>query len=489
MSREMQWHLLRAAGQMALAVLLLAGCSAHSQGRLKPPPQVEEQRPPNIVLIVADDLGWTDLGSYGSTYYETPNIDRLVAEGMRFTAAYANPNCTPTRAALMTGRYGARTGVYTVGSGARGLERFRLMTPVDNITDLALEEITFPEVLRGAGYATTHIGKWHLGGVGHLPEDQGFDVNVAGNDSGSPRGGHFSPYENPQLPDGPNGEYLTDRLAAEAVELIHRNAQQPFLLYLPFYAVHTPIQAKPDLIARYKTKPDEAGHSNPEYAAMIDSLDQGVGRVLAALDEMNLTDSTVVFFYSDNGGVGGYSAAGVSARLEVTSNAPLRGGKGMLYEGGVRVPLIARIPGVTPPGSTSNVPVMCVDFFPTLLEIAGAELRSDRPIDGVSFHDVLRGMESDPLSRPPIYWHFPGYLEGVADEGQWRTTPAGAIRAGHHKLIEFFETGTAELYDLEEDIGERNNLAESQPELVEQLRRQLEEWRLAVGANMPAMKP
>lgn len=472
---------------MAL-IAVLTGCGARGQSRPSPTVGVERQRPTNIVLIVADDLGWTDLGSYGSRYYETPNIDRLAREGIRFTAAYANPNCTPTRAALMTGRYGTRTGVYTVGTGARGLERFRLMTPVDNVTDLPLEEITFPEVLRDAGYATAHVGKWHLGGPGHLPEEQGFGSNVAGNGSGSPRGGYFSPYKNPQLPNGPEGEYLTDRLAEEAVAFIHQNAQQPFLLYLPFYAVHTPIQAKGDLISKYEAKSGEAGHGNPAYAAMIDSLDQGVGRVLDALDELSLNDSTAVFFYSDNGGVGGYSATGVRARLEVTSNAPLRGGKGMLYEGGVRVPLIARIPGVTPPGTTSTVPVMCVDFFPTLLEIAGANVRSDRPIDGVSFHDVLRGMEPDPLARPPIYWHFPGYLEGVAEEGEWRATPSGAIRAGNHKLIERFETGGLELYDLEEDIGERNNLADSQPEVVEQLRSQLETWRLSLGAEMPTMK-
>lgn len=483
----MRCHVRRAAGCAAL-VLLLTGCGARGQGRTSPTVGLERQRPPNIVLIVADDLGWTDLGSYGSAYYETPNIDRLAREGMRFTAAYANPNCAPTRAALMTGRYGPRTGVYTVGTGARGLERFRQMTPVDNVTDLPLQEMTFAEVLRDAGYATANIGKWHLGGPGHRPGDQGFGVNVAGNGSGSPRGGYFSPYENPQLPDGPNGEYLTDRLAAEAVRFIHENARQPFLLYLPFYAVHTPIQGKPGLIARYEAKPGGAGHGNPTYAAMIDSLDQGVGRVLKALDELGLSDSTAVFFYSDNGGVGGYSAAGVRARLEVTSNAPLRGGKGMLYEGGVRVPLIARVPGSTPPGSTSDVPVMCVDFFPTLLEIARADFRSDRPIDGVSFFDVLRGMEPAAATRPPIYWHFPGYLEGVAEEGEWRTTPAGAIRAGHYKLIERFDTGEVELYNLQDDIRERNNLADARPAIAEQLRGQLETWRVSVGAEMPAMK-
>jgi arylsulfatase A-like enzyme len=483
----MRRHWRRAAGCLVL-VALLSGCGARGQGRTGPAVALERQRPPNIVLIVADDLGWTDLGAYGSRYYETPNLDRLAREGLRFTAAYANPNCAPTRAALMTGRYGPRTGVYTVGTGARGLDRFRSMTPVENVTALPLEEVTFAEALRDAGYTTAHIGKWHLGGAGYRPEDQGFDANVAGNGSGSPRGGYFSPYENPQLPDGPTGEYLTDRLAAEAVDFIRQNARRPFLLYLPFYAVHTPIQGSPDLIAKYEAKSGEAGHGHPAYAAMIESLDQAVGRVVEALDDLNLRESTAVFFYSDNGGVGGYSAAGVHARLEVTSNAPLRGGKGMLYEGGVRVPLIARIPGVTPEGSTSNVPVMCVDFFPTLLEIARADFRADRPLDGVSFVDLLRGMDRDAAAQPPIYWHFPGYLEGVAEEGEWRMTPGGAIRAAGYKLIEHFETDEVELYDLEDDIGEQHDLADVQPDVVEQLRGRLEAWRVSVGAQMPTMK-
>ena len=461
-----------------LATALLACSTAES-----PAP-----RPPNVVLIVADDLGWTDTGAYGSEYYETPNIDRLAREGLRFTAAYANPNCAPTRAALLTGRYSPRTGIYTVGSGNRGEEKFRKMDAAPNVTNLPLSEVTFGEAFELAGYQTAHMGKWHMGTGEYAPEKQGFAFNVGGNATGSPKGGYFAPWDNPQMPDdAPEGQHLADRLAAEAVKWIILNQERPFLLYLPFYSVHSPIQAKPELIDKYKKKAPVGGHDNPEYAAMVETLDTAVGQVLDSLDSLGIADNTVVIFSSDNGGVGGYAEAGVEANLDVTSNAPLRGGKGMLYEGGVRVPLIVRYPGLTPPASVTSEPVMCVDLFPTLLEIIGAPGPMDREIDGVSFYSALRdGRRDEP--RPPMFWHFPGYLEGRRDVGAWRMTPAGSMRAGNYKLIEFFETGELELYNLNEDISEQTNLAEVDRSRALEMQKKMAEWRRRTNAPMPQSK-
>jgi arylsulfatase A-like enzyme len=310
---------------------------------------------------------------------------------------------------------------------------------------------------------------------------------VAGNETGSPKGGYFSPYENPQLPDGPEGEYLTDRLASEAISFLTANRGRPFLLSLSFHAVHQPIEGKPELIRKYMAKKPAGGHANPDYAAMVEALDTNVGRVLDALDELGLAGNTIVIFYSDNGGVGGYQAAGVPAR-NLTDNAPLRGGKGMLYEGGIRVPLIVRQPGQPRAGGVSSLPVMCVDFFPTLLELAGLQEERGREIDGFSFADEIIGKPRT-RSRPPVYWHFPGYLEaGPAKSGEWRTTPAGAIRQGNYKLIEFFDTGAVELYDLERDIGERNNLAPAEPATVRELMALLAGWRARLKAPMPVFK-
>lgn len=464
---------------ISLLAGILLGCATPT------PPQ---QRPPNIVLIVADDLGWTDTGAYGSRYYETPNIDRLAREGMRFTNAYANPNCAPTRAALLTGRYSPRTGIYTVGSGDRGHEQYRKMQAAPNQTNLPLSEVTFGESFELAGYQTAQMGKWHMGTGEFAPERQGFAFNVGGNATGSPKGGYFAPWDNPQMPgDAPEGQHLTDRIAAEAVKWIILNQERSFLLYLPFYSVHSPIQAKPELIEKYKAKEPVDGHDNPEYAAMVETMDTAVGQVLDALDSVGAAENTVVLFYSDNGGVGGYAEAGIEANLDVTNNAPLRGGKGMLYEGGVRVPLIVRFPGVTPPASETTEPVMCVDIFPTLLEIIGAPGPMDREIDGVSFFSALRdGRRDEP--RGPIYWHFPGYLEGRRDVGAWRTTPGGAILDGNYKLIEFLETGALELYNLNEDISEQTNLAEVDRTRAQQMQQQLAEWRRRTNAPMPQPK-
>ncbi|MBI1357519.1 MAG: sulfatase-like hydrolase/transferase [Acidobacteria bacterium] len=466
---------------VALALAAWTGCAS--------PQPARTADTPNIVLLMADDLGWTDTGAYGSSYYETPNIDRLAREGLRFTDAYANPNCAPTRAALLTGRYSPRTGIYTVDTGERGLAKFRKMIPAPNVTNLPLSEVTFGEALQLAGYATAVMGKWHMGTGEFAPEKQGFDFNVGGNQTGSPKGGYFAPWDNPQMPtDAPKGQHLADRLAAEAVKWMTLNRERPFLLYLPFYSVHSPIQGKADLVTKYEAKEPVGGHRNPTYAAMVETLDSAIGQVLTALDDLDLTRDTVVIFYSDNGGVGGYAEAGVEANLEVTSNAPLRGGKGMLYEGGVRVPLIVRYPGVTPPGSVTGEPVMCVDLFPTLLDIVRTPGPMDREIDGVSFYSALRDGHRD-RPRGPIYWHFPGYLEGRREVGAWRTTPAGAIRENNYKLIEFFETGEVELYNLTEDISERQNLAEVDRPRAEEMRNKLAEWRRLTNAPMPQPQP
>lgn len=448
----------------------------------------EPSSPPNIVFILADDMGWTDAAALGSGYYQTPHIDRLVKEGLRFSDAYScGPNCAPTRASLMSGQYTPRHGIYTVATGARGLAKHRKLEPAPNETILSADYVTLAETLQAAGYATGHFGKWHLGsGERTGPLGQGFDLNVAGNTAGSPRS-YFSPYRNPQLSDGPDGEYLTDRLTDEAIKFIDAHRDRPFFLYLPHYAVHTPIQGKPRLIEQYRERPAAAGHGNAAYAAMIDSLDQSVGRLLDRLDAWKLSDNTLVIFTSDNGGLGGYARAGAIGGKDITDNAPLRGGKGMLYEGGIRVPLIVRWPGRVEPGGTCREPVITVDFLPTLAAAAQAKL-PEQIRDGVDLA-ALFARPAATLERPAIFWHFPGYLEVGAKTGSWRTTPCGAIRAGDWKLIEFFEDGRRELYNLASDLGEEQNLADQEPERTAALAKQLTSWRKEVGALMPTPKP
>ncbi len=423
---------------------------------------------PNIILIVADDLGWTDPGCFGSKYYQTPSLDRLCREGMKFTAAYTcGPNCAPTRACLMSGLYSPRHGVYTVASGARGEEKHRKLVPVENKTSLDPSFVTIAEVLRKAGYATGHFGKWHLGNVPPTcPFGQGFDVEVQRSQRGSK-------------------DKYTGELVEHVVRFIERRRDEPFFVYLPFYAVHTPIAAREDTIDKYRKRTPVGGHRNPAYAAMLDNLDEGIGRVLGRLDALDLADRTVVLFYSDNGGVGGYREAGVEGAKEITSQAPLRGGKGMLYEGGVRVPMIVRWPGVVQPGRTCGEPVITVDFYPTLAHIAGAE--TPKQLDGVSFLPLLRDSEAR-LKRQAIYWHFPGYLQADVKQGTWRTKPAGAIQSGSWKLIEFFEDNRLELYNLKDDIGERHNLADTNSSKREELHRAMLAWRRAVKAPMPRPK-
>jgi arylsulfatase A-like enzyme len=459
MAQQTRREFLKRVGFTAVSAVTLSkltGCVSANKRRTA-------KAPPNIVFFLIDDLGFRDLGCCGSKYYETPNIDKLAGEGMVFTNAYANaPNCAPTRACLMSGQYTPRHGVYTVGSPERGRAKMRKLIPTVNTTDLGTKFITIAEALKAQGYTSACIGKWHLGDAAPFrPADRGFDVVYR-----KDRGAYFNK----------QGEYLTDRLTDEAVKFVEANRDDPFFLYLSHHAVHTPIQAKKELIEKYKKKKGDDVHNNPKYAAMIDSTDQSVGAVCDKLDELGLTDNTVVIFFSDNGG---YANA--------TSMLPLRGSKGMIYEGGIRVPMIARWPGRTKPGSACEVPVIGLDFYPTFLEMTGAPKPSGHLLDGESIVGLLKGASS--LKRKSIFWHFPAYLEPYNERQRpWRATPAGAVRRGNWKLIEFFEDGRLELYNLEDDLSEKNNLAETMPEKTKQLHKLMLKWRKSVKAPIPTEK-
>jgi arylsulfatase A-like enzyme len=455
-------------------------------------------RRPNFIFILIDDMGWRDLGCYGSTFYETPNLDRLAAEGVQFTNAYAAcPVCSPTRASILAGRYPARVGVTDfIGGRSRG----RLIS-APYIDHLPLEEFNLARALKAAGYATWHVGKWHLGGEPYWPEKQGFDVNVGGCSWGMPMKGYFSPWGNPRLADGPEGQYLTDRLTDEAIRLIRENDGTPFFLNLWHYAVHIPIQVKPADAAKYEKKARDLGldkidpfivgeafpcehkkdkrvirrtiQSDPAYAAMVENLDWNVGRVLGALDDAGLVDDTVVVFTSDNGGL-------ATAEGSPTSNAPLAEGKGWMYEGGTREPLLIRWPGRIMSGSLCDVPVTSPDFYPTILEMAGLSPRPEQHCDGESFWPVLEG--SGALRREGIFCHYPHY-------GNQGGAPGCSVRCGDYKLIEFFEDNHVELYNLREDCGEQVDLAPAEPAVREQLRGMLHEWLASVEARIPQANP
>jgi arylsulfatase A-like enzyme len=430
----------------------------------------------NIIYILADDLGWTDLGCQGSKYYETPNIDRLASQGLRLTSYHNCQNCAPTRAALMTGQYAPRTGTYTVG----GIDRFdwqtRPLRPVDNVQQLPLEKVTIAQALKQAGYATAMFGKWHLGnGAEYHPGRRGFDEAIVSN------GRHFDFDTNPKT-EYPKGQYLADFLTDKAVDFIRRKKDGPFFLYLPHFGVHSPHEAKEELIAKFKNKPGVGGHQNPVYAAMIASVDESVGRITAVLDELTLAENTVVVFSSDNGGVGGYVREGVKQAGDITDNAPLRSGKGSLYEGGTRDAFIVRWPAKVKGGGTCDVPAIHVDVFPTLAQIGGAQPPSGQILDGESLVPLFEN-PSGKLKRDAIYQHFPGYLG--AGPGSWRTTPVSLVHSGDWKLMEFLEDGRLELYNLKDDIGESKNLAQSMPDKARELHGKLVAWRKKINAPMP----
>jgi arylsulfatase A-like enzyme len=428
--------------------------------------------PPNVMLILADDLGWTDLGCFGSDLYRTPHIDRIAREGMKFTQAYsACTVCSPTRASLLTGKYPARLRV-TDWIPGRPPANPKLRVP-DWTKHLPLAETTLAEVFRAAGYATASIGKWHLGGAEFAPTLQGFDLNIAGTDLGSPTNGYFAPWKIATLPEGAPGEYLTERMGAEAGKFVRTAVDRPFFLYLPHFAVHTPIQAPPATVAKYRDRaPPRARHTNPTYAAMIESMDDAVGRVLAALEARGMLDRTIVVFTSDNGG-----------HLPTTSNAPLRLGKGSCYEGGTRVPLIVRWPSVTVPGSVCTEPVITPDLYPTLLAMTGLRDAPGHRSDGVSLEPLLR--QRGGIERDALFWHYPHYQ--LYQQGG--TVPYAAIRAGDFRLIEFYDGRPTELYNLRHDPSEQHDLAAMQPEKVRALRTRLAAWRQDVGAQMPEPNP
>jgi arylsulfatase A len=443
---------------------------------------------PNIVLILADDLGWADLGCYGADLHETPYLDRLARSGTRFTDAYAMSVCSPTRALLLTGKHAARLRITIWAEGSLQGPNKRKLLQAESRHDLPHSETTLATLLHAAGYLTALVGKWHLGDADHYPETHGFDVNVGGTRWGAPQS-FFWPYRGrgtfgteyryvPHLEFGRPGEYLTDRLTDEALRVIDRAGTQPFFLYLAHHAPHTPIEAKAEDIKHFEGKLRPGlHHRHPTYAAMVKSLDASVGRILARLKERGLEDNTIVIFTSDNGGFVGLDLRN-GQRLQITSNWPLRSGKGSLYEGGVRVPLLVCWPGKTPAGATCKEPVLLADLFPTLLAAAGLPARAD--IDGIDLSSHLR----DPtvkLGREALYFHYPHYYA--------TTTPVGAIRAGDWKLLEFFEDKRVELYNLKEDLGEKTDLAQQQPERAADLRRRLHAWRLAVGAAMPTPNP
>ena len=432
----------------------------------------------NVVFFLIDDLGWRDLGCYGSDYYQTPNIDRLAKEGVRFTDAYsACTVCSPTRAAIMTGKYPARLLLTQWLPSGRWSRTGHKMKEGRYISNLPLEEVTIAEVLRGHGYKTAFMGKWHLGTeTYYYPEHQGFDVNVAGRDYGAP-GSYFFPFtgkwkipstgqtlHKKQPLSGKKGDYLADRLAEEAESFIRNNSDNPFFLMLSHYAVHTPLQGKPGKVLNYEKIPENKRQGKPAYAAMVESVDESVGRVTRVLRELGLEKSTLVIFTSDNGGFAG-----------ATSNAPLRANKGSNYEGGIRVPAIVKWPKAGRRGVLSNVPIISMDFFPTILAATGHALCPYQHIDGVDLTPVLK--KSGGLNRDAIYWHYPHYNRHP------QNFPAGVVRAGNWKLLQEFETGKLSLYDLADDIGETRDLASRYPEKVKSLLTKLKSWQKDVGAD------
>lgn len=424
---------------------------------------------PNVIVILVDDLGWTDLGCYGSQFHHTPHLDQLARDGLRFTQAYsACTVCSPTRASLLTGQYPARLHI-TDWIPGDGRTNAPLKSPVWT-QQLATNQWNLARALQGSGYATASVGKWHLGGPECFPEHQGFDRNVGGTHRGQPPS-YVSPYRIPTLPDGPAGEFLTDREATEACAFIESHRDRPFFLYLAHYAVHQPIAGKPEVVARYRAQADPAApQHHAAYAALLKSVDDAVGRIRSTLDSLQLTERTLILFTSDNGGLvlGGTNAP--------TSNVPLRSGKGSPYEGGVRVPLIACWPGVIPSGATNTTPVITPDLYPTVLDLAGVADAPGHVVDGVSLATLLKGGRS--IQREAIYWHYPHYHSGGA-------TPYGAVRSGDWRLIEFFETGRQELYDLNLDPGEKTNQVTLKPAVADKLRNDLARWRERVGAQMP----
>ena len=420
-------------------------------------------------------MGWRDVGFMGSEYYETPNIDELAADGMIFTNAYAYAaaaNCAPSRSCMMSGQWSQRHGVYTVNNSDRGKSLTRKIIPTENIWHLDESQYILTEALKDAGYTTCHAGKWH---ITKDPTLSGFDVNIGGSDAGNP-GSYYPPYRSvPSLKAPTNDYYLTNLVMDKTLEFLNSVEDKPFFMYYSPYAVHTPIQPVKSLLSKYENKSEWNGQNNAKYATMVENLDTQIGRMIVNLKESGKLENTFILFISDNGGL-----------YKVTKQWPLRAGKGSYYEGGIREPMFAFWKDKISAGSRSEVPVTNLDFYPTILEVAGIEKPADKVLDGQSILPVLTGKGE--LNERPLFWHFPIYLEGGNKETQdpvFRTRPGSAVRLGDWKLIQYFENNDIELYNLKEDISEKNNLAESNPEKVKELLEILENWREETNAPVP----
>lgn len=453
-----------------IVVLIIFGLSFNKQSREKP----------NIILIVADDLGWTDLSYMGSKYYETPNIDKLSQSGITFFNGYASSaNCAPSRATMMSGKYHPSHGIYTVSPSARGLDITRKIIPVKNTENLDLKFFTIAEMLKNEGYINAHVGKWHLGEKGNYPMDQGFDVNIGGWESGGPKGGYFSPYSNPNLENGPEGEYLTDRLTNEAINFIDNNKEERFFLHLAYYSVHTPIQSKREYSNYFKNKSSDENHNRPDYAGMIRSLDENIGKVLAKIEELNLSEETLIIFTSDNGGI-----------RSISNQNPLRAGKGSYYEGGIRVPMIFSWKGKLETNKKSFERISNIDFYPTIKNIIGHKNKNLK-LDGLDLNPIFRGKK---LKERALFFHFPVYLEAYnvqKDDGKdplFRTRPGSVIIKGDWKLHHYFEDNELELYNLSDDMSESKNLSKINKEITTRLYNDLDVWRTSNNAPIPSDK-
>lgn len=436
----------------------------------------QEAIKPNILLINIDDMGWRDVGFMGSEYYETPNIDALAADGMIFTQAYAGAaNCAPSRACLMSGQWTPRHGIYTVGSSERGKSRDRKLVPIANNEYMPNDNLLIPEVLKQAGYTTCHAGKWHLT---DNPLERGFDVNIGGSHAGNP-GSYYPPYKSvPSLTAPSDDYYLTNLIMDKTLAFLNSVKSKPFFLYYSPYAVHTPIQAVKQLTLKYKNKEEWNGQNNADYATMVENLDIQIGRMIELLKESGKLKNTFILFTSDNGGHYG-----------ITKQWPLRSGKGAYYEGGIREPMFAYWKGKIEGGTKSEVPVSNLDFFPTILELAGISKPKEKVLDGTSLLPLLT--KNEEMEVRPLFWHFPIYLQAyikndsTTQDPLFRTRPGSAVRLGDWKLIQYFENNDIELYNLHTDIGEKSNLAVSNPEKVQELIALLDKWRAEINAPVP----
>ena len=454
------------------------------------PIQENIKKKTNVVFILVDDLGWTDLGCYGSTFYETPNIDKFASQSITFTSAYVpNPVCSPTRASILTGKYPSRIGITDWIPGSDPRDR-KFLGPKD-FDRLSLGETTIAEALKVYNYKTFFAGKWHLGGKDYYPENQGFDINIGGHHRGSPPGGYYSPFNNPKLSDGEVGQYLTDRLTTESIQFLEKNKADPFLLYLSFYTVHTPIQPNKRHVLKFEEKrkklkdsipikvKEGAGYtvlnqSNADYASMVYSLDENIGRILNKLEELKLMENTLIIFTSDNGGLSTLQSQSWDGP---TSVKPLRGGKGWIYEGGIRVPLIIKNPG-SKKGLKIDTPVISMDFYPTILDVLQLELKPEQHMDGISLKPLLENQEKN--IHDILFWDYPHY-----HGSGW--TPGSAVRKGEWKLIYFYEEDRYELYNIRHDTAELYDMSDKYPEKIEELKSILKKMKEDTNAKEPTL--